>query len=354
MIRPGFLSASTRSTLIVLARNGGVAHRVARRANALVLLDRGLSCVEVAEVLLLDDDTVREWHQRFEQAGIESLTAFGDHGSAPRLDDAQQERLAAWITAVLPRTSREVGAWIEAEFGVVYDSRSGLGKLLHRLGMEHRRPEAIARKLDPAKQAAFIAYYTALLNGLQADDVVLFADAVHPLHEVRPMGCWAPAATKLAIQQTSGRDRLNVHGAIDLETGRTCMLESASVDALSTIRLLIAISAAYPDKRLIHVFLDNARYHHAKIVTAWLAERGCRIRLHFVPTYCPHLNSIERLWGQMHKHVTHNRCHPRFADFKEAIMTFLRSDVPKNWRTLCDKVSDNFRIITPKDFRVMG
>ena len=35
--------------------------------------------------------------------------------------------------------------------------------------------------------------------------------------------------------------------------------------------LLIAIQAMYPRKRLIHVFLDNARYHHAKLVQQWLA-----------------------------------------------------------------------------------
>jgi len=72
-----------------------------------------------------------------------------------------------------------------------------------------------------AKQAAFIAFYMALLKQMQTDEVVLFGDAVHPLHAVRPMGCWAPAGSKLAVPQTSGRDRLNVHGAIDLETGRT-------------------------------------------------------------------------------------------------------------------------------------
>ena len=48
---------------------------------------------------------------------------------------------------------------------------------------------------------------------------------------------------------------------------------------------------------LIHVFLDNARYHHAKLVTGMLALPGRRIKLHFIPTYCPHLNPIERLWG---------------------------------------------------------
>lgn len=71
-------------------------------------------------------------------------------------------------------------------------------------------------------------------------------------------------------------------------------------------------------------------------------------------TYCPHLNPIERLWGQMHKAVTHNRCHARFADFKDALLDFLRTEVPRTWRTLCDHVSDNFRIITAEDFRVMA
>jgi transposase len=48
---------------------------------------------------------------------------------------------------------------------------------------------------------------------------------------------------------------------------------------------------------LIHVFLDNARYHHAKLVQDWFSRPDCRIKLHFIPSYCPHLNPIERLWG---------------------------------------------------------
>ncbi|WP_434085993.1 transposase [Methylocystis iwaonis] len=62
-----------------------------------------------------------------------------------------------------------------------------------------------------------------------------------------------------------------------------------------------------PTGIMIHVFLDNARYHHAKLVREWLAQPGRRIKLHFVPAYCPHLNPIERLWGAMHKHLTHNK-----------------------------------------------
>ena len=152
----------------------------------------------------------------------------------------------------------------------------------------------------------------------------------------------------------SGRDRLNIHGAIDLETGRTIMKDVLTVDALSTILLLTAIETMYPGMRLIHVFLDNARYHHAKLVQAWLSRAECRIKLHFVPAYCPHLNSIERLWGLMHRNVTHNKCYATFKDFSIAMLKFLREDVPKNWCTYRDEVTDNFRVIDPKEFRIIG
>jgi hypothetical protein len=265
----------------------------------------------------------------------------------------QQDKLKVWIGQTLPRSTRAVGAWIAAQCGIEYQTRSGLIALLHRLGMEHRKPKAISRKLDPAKQVAFIKAYEALMNQLSADEAVIFADAVHPTHAVRPVGCWAPKEVPVAVEQSSGRDRLNIHGAIDLETGQTIMKDVLTVDALSTILLLTAIEAMYPGMRLIHVFLDNARYHHAKLVQAWLARPDCRIELHFVPAYCPHLNAIERLWGLMHRHTTHNKCYSSFKDFSIAMLNFLRDDVPRNWRTYCDEVTDNFRVIDPKKYRII-
>jgi len=353
MIRPGFLSAKEREELIALARDGSAAHRLARRANALALLDDGMSCEAIAKVLFLDDDTIRTWYRLYEEDGIEGLSGFAYQGSACHLTGDQQEQLKAWVAETLPRTTREIGAWIENQFGVSYQGRSGLIALLHRLGMEHRRPTAVSRKLDEAKQKAFIEAYHDLLNGLSDDEAVMFVDAAHPTHGARPVGCWAPKESKVAVDQTSGRQRLNIHGAIDLETGKTRMLDVVTVDAMSTIALLMAIEALYPAMLLIHVFLDNARYHHAKIVQEWLAEEGRRIKLHFIPPYCPHLNPIERLWGLMHKKLTHNRCHATFNDFCSALLGFLREDVPRDWNVLCDSVSDNFRVISPKDFRVL-
>jgi hypothetical protein len=40
---------------------------------------------------------------------------------------------------------------------------------------------------------------------------------------------------------------------------------------LAQFVLLGAIKALYPMMALIHVFLDNVCYHHAKLVREWLA-----------------------------------------------------------------------------------
>jgi transposase/predicted nuclease of predicted toxin-antitoxin system len=353
MMRGGFLNAEDREQLIALARDGATPSRVTRRANAVALLDAGWSCQEVAAALFVNDDTIRDWHKLFEQRGIEGLTSFEVGGSASFLSTAQEAAVKAFVSTTLPRSTREVGAFIERQFAITYESRSGLIALLHRLGLEYHKPTAIARKLDEDKQRAFIASYDKLLNSLGNDEAVLFADAVHPTHAARPVGCWAPKQDKLAIEQTSGRQRLNIHGAINLESGQTRMIEVETVDAASTIKLLAAIEALYPLLVLIHVFLDNASYHHGKLVQEWLARPGCRIKLHFIPSYCPHLNPIERLWGLMHRNVTHNKCYATCADFADAALGFLREKVPKNWPSFCDSVTDNFRVIKPKDFRVL-
>jgi transposase len=207
MIRGGFLSEEDRNKLIALAREGSVASRVTRRANALVLLDDGWSCQEVADAFLLNDDTIRGWFKLFEQRGIEGLTSFDVGGSASFLSAEQEDALKAFVGATLPRSTRQVGAFIEQEFGLVYESRSGLIALLHRLGLEYHKPDIIPRKLNKEKQQAFIESYDNLLNSLADNEAVLFADAVHPTHAARPAGCWAPRQEKLAIEQTSGRDR---------------------------------------------------------------------------------------------------------------------------------------------------
>ena len=69
------------------------------------------------------------------------------------------------------------------------------------------------------------------------------------------------------------------------------------------IDLLKKLLAAFADKAVvIHVILDNFAIHSSRQTRAWLAERGRRIRLHFLPPYCPDDNRIERkVWLAMYE-----------------------------------------------------
>jgi len=176
------------------------------------------------------------------------------------LAEDQQRALKDWITARLPRSTKVIGAWIEKNFALSY-SRPGLIALLHRLGFDYRKPREAPRHLNEAKQKTFIAGYEKLLNTMDTDEAVVFVDALHPTHQVHAAGCWAPKGIAIAVEQTTGRQSLNIHGAINLETGHTQIAGSAKVNAKSLIALLKAVEAAHPYKRRMHVHLDNARSH---------------------------------------------------------------------------------------------
>ena len=114
MIHAGYFDAASRRDLIELTRDGSAAHRLARRANALVLLDDGMSCEAISRVLFLDNDTIRRWYQLYQEDGVEGLASFNHEGGSCRLAVEQQDKLKAWVAETLPRSTRQVGAWIAA------------------------------------------------------------------------------------------------------------------------------------------------------------------------------------------------------------------------------------------------
>jgi antitoxin FitA len=61
-----------------------------------------------------------------------------------------------------------------------------------------------------------------------------------------------------------------------------------------------------------------------------------------------------KIMGREHKHVTHSKCYATSREFAGAVLTFLREKVPQNWRDPRDSVTDNFRVVNPRDFRVLS
>jgi hypothetical protein len=89
------------------------------------------------------------------------------------------------------------------------------------------------------------------MNSAGDDETIMFVDAVHPTHASRSVGCWAPKEVKVAVEQNSGRQRLNIHGAVDMETGKTCMLDEGFSMECGTVALDSA------RKQLVACFIHN-------------------------------------------------------------------------------------------------
>jgi transposase len=59
-------------------------------------------------------------------------------------------------------------------------------------------------------------------------------------------------------------------------------------------------------RRMI-VVLDNARYHHPRLLADFLHRHARQLRLLFLPPYRPQLAPIERVWKPARRLATHNR-----------------------------------------------
>ena len=110
MIRPSFLSPSERSELEACVRSQREDHGVARRANAILLLDDGKSCQAIAEYLYLDDDTIRGWYKTYREAGWDALSVDGWKGGQARMTSAQETELSAWLDGRFCRSAAPIMA----------------------------------------------------------------------------------------------------------------------------------------------------------------------------------------------------------------------------------------------------
>ena len=191
------LSPQEYALLLACARNGLEEHRVARRANAIILLSRGMSIEEVANVLLLDGTTIRNWRKEYLTNGYDGLVSMDYRSRDGLLSMVQLETLKQWVAEVNPRSTTEVAKWLSRQFSIVFESRSSLIKLLWRLGFEFRKPPVLPKKINEEAQQEFIDMYEKLKQN-QGNEAIVFVDAVHPTYAAKPVGCWVLRGQKVA------------------------------------------------------------------------------------------------------------------------------------------------------------
>jgi transposase len=145
-----------------------------------------------------------------------------------------------------------------------------------------------------------------LLATLPRDHVALYEDEVD-IHLNPKIGLdWMVRGQQKVVVTPGQNVKRYLAGALDVRTGLVTWVEGESKASVLFIALLQQLLRFYPKARVIHVVLDNYRIHDSKITQAALQSFARRIRLHFLPPYCPKENKIERLWEDVHSNVTRN------------------------------------------------
>lgn len=295
--------------------------REAYRINTVVLLGKGWTAAEVADALMIDADTVRDYFKRYKKGGLDALLRMNFVGPEALLDPEQIAELKVHLRERLHPNAAAVVHWVQERWKVHY-SISGMTVLLRRIGFVFKKAKLVPGKANAEAQDAFVADYEKRKES-RNNEVILFMDATRPQHNP-VIGCgWIPRGEEHPIKSNTGRRRLNINGAIDVRTLSAQVRFDDTIDAASAIALMEQIEQAYPDAANITIICDNARYYRSKAVCDYLETS--RIELLFLPPHSPNLNLIERFWKFFERQVLYNRYYEAFADFRSACKNFFRN-----------------------------
>ena len=290
---------------------------------------------------MVDDSSVRRWHSQYQGYGIDVLIEDNYHGSATHLLPSQLSEFDDYLQVNTFLTAKEVVGYVELKYGVSY-SVSGMTSLLHRMGFTYKKAKKLPGKANAERQQEFVEQYQQLKTIKKPEDQIYFMDGCHPLHNSIAAYCWVKRGSEKELKSNTGRKRININGAYNLEKQEVIYQEDERINAESTCKLLDKTTRQQPTG-MIFIIADNARYYRSKIVRAYL-EAHPRMEIIFLPPYSPNLNTIERLWLLLKKKVLYNRYFESFDQFRKACIDFLEG-IGKYKKELESLMTDKWEII---------
>lgn len=325
------------------------------RIKTILLCDKNMSKVEIKEILLLDLQTIRRYINDFKQFRMDSIY-FEDgrksrSGNKKEINAQQQEQVKQFVEDNMIEEAKEVQNYIKEKFDISYHINTVI-KLLHDLGFSYKKVVTIPQKANTItlteKQLEFENKYKKLKKELKDDENMLFLDGVHPTHNTKSGFAWIEKGKEKLIETNSGRDRVNLNGAYNINSGEVIVTPSQTVNTDSTLKLFDTIVENYSDTEgNIYLFSDNARYYKSLMLQdALKTDKYKRIKMIFLPPYSPNLNPIERVWKFFKKNVLENKFYKKFSEFKTAIDIFFKEELklPIMQEKLRQFASDNFHI----------
>lgn len=339
----GFELTSEQIKELRTAHRKELAKRNAYKINAVILLGTGWTLQQVSEALLLDEETLRTYVFKYKTGGVKVLLQTIYMGRASILTQDEKNWLADHVATNLYSKAADIEWSLYQHIGKRLSLRT-VTRLLCELGFSYKKTKLVPGKADPAAQEAFIAYYEQLKRSLKQEDSIYFVDSTHPTHNTETGYAWVKTGEDKEVLSNSGRQRISVNGAIDIQNLKAIATRTETTNSQSMIELFKKIEASSRKTGVIHLILDNARYNYSAEVKEYVKDS--RIVLHYLPPYSPNLNPIERLWKFMKGEVIKNKYYPTFKGFNHGLKQFFQyfSRYRIKLRSL---LTDNFRIARP-------
>lgn len=293
--------------------------QVRLRAHLLLRLAEGYSWTLLAAVLVTSPSTINRWRRRFLAGGLEAVVG----PRRPRTSAwaaAWAAVVIGWVTLRVPTdfglvrsrwTCATVALLLREEHGVQV-SRETLRRWLHQAGLVWRRPRPVIGPPDP-RRAQKLRKIRALLRHLPANETAVFQDEAD-VNTNPEIGCmWMYRGRQAEVGTPGTNVKRYLAGSLHWRTGELILSEpglSRNADLFLAHR--DELRRRFRRYKVIHVICDKAAFHNpvrCRKVREYLEKWGQRIRLHFLPTYAPEANPIERVWWHLREEITRNhRC----------------------------------------------
>ena len=176
-----------------------------------------------------------------------------------------ENEILAEFTARPLSTAKEAAKRIEELTGIVR-STSQVRVFMHKLGLKPLKAAHIPAKANADEQREFLTkeLEVRIEKAKEKKQVLLFMDAAHFVWQVYLGVLWC--LTRIFIPASSGRERINVLGAIDPITKELTKIINRSYVTSTTVCELLRIIALKYSGQMVRIVLDNARYQRCKLV----------------------------------------------------------------------------------------
>jgi transposase len=211
-----------------------------------------------------------------------------------------------------PTWTQELLVLVLAERSGIHVSVTTICRLLRQLRIRLNRPKPTVNCPWPrSRRVRRLREIQRLIDNLATGEVVLYLDEVdiHLNPKIGPD--WTLAGKQKYVRTPGCNEKRYLAGALNPKTGKLTWVEGDRKNSLLFLDLLYKlVTATYRNARRVHLILDNYGIHDSQQVQLALKSAAAsRIKLHFLPPYCPDHNRIERTWKDLHDNVTRNhRC----------------------------------------------